>query len=82
MIRVGVIGTGIMGAGHAKFLTNQVEGAVVTALSDIDLDRAKKLADEIKTVKLITDNVDEITAVKILFQDWKAVQGIGSFGQV
>jgi myo-inositol 2-dehydrogenase/D-chiro-inositol 1-dehydrogenase len=60
MIRVGVIGTGIMGAGHSKFLTNHVDGAVVTALSDIDLDRAKKLADEIKTVKLITNNVDEL----------------------
>ena len=60
MVRVGIIGTGIMGAGHAHYITDLIEGAQVSALSDIDLDRANKLAQELKTVKLVTNNIDEL----------------------
>ena len=35
-IRVGIIGVGIMGSGHARYLTEHVDGAVVTALFDLD----------------------------------------------
>lgn len=60
MQRVGVIGTGIMGAGHARYLTHHVANAEVVALSDIDLDRANALASELGTVKLVTKNVSEL----------------------
>jgi myo-inositol 2-dehydrogenase/D-chiro-inositol 1-dehydrogenase len=35
-LRVGIIGVGIMGAGHARYLTDNVDGAVVAAFFDLD----------------------------------------------
>ena len=46
-IRVGVIGVGVMGAGHARYLTEHVDGAVVTALFDLDGPRMDSLAKEL-----------------------------------
>lgn len=46
-LRIGIIGAGIMGAGHARYLTNDVAGARVTALADMDQARIKSLADEL-----------------------------------
>jgi myo-inositol 2-dehydrogenase/D-chiro-inositol 1-dehydrogenase len=43
-IRVGVIGTGIMGADHARLLSGQVAGATLTATFDIDPERAAGVA--------------------------------------
>ena len=43
-LRVGVIGAGIMGADHANTLRRSVRGAEVTAVADVDLDRAKSAA--------------------------------------
>jgi myo-inositol 2-dehydrogenase / D-chiro-inositol 1-dehydrogenase len=43
-LRVGVIGAGIMGADHANTLRRSVRGAEVTAVADVDLDRAKAAA--------------------------------------
>ena len=60
MIRIGVIGTGIMGAGHARFINEHVESAEVTALADIDLQRVNVLAQELGTVTLQTTNPEEL----------------------
>ena len=46
-LRVGIIGVGIMGAGHARYLTEHVDGAVVTALFDLDGPRMDSLAKEL-----------------------------------
>jgi myo-inositol 2-dehydrogenase/D-chiro-inositol 1-dehydrogenase len=46
-IRVGIIGTGIMGSGHANYLTKNVSGATVTALADADIPKVQKLAGEL-----------------------------------
>lgn len=43
-VRVGVIGTGTMGADHVATLSRQVAGTRVTALSDADHDRAEAVA--------------------------------------
>jgi myo-inositol 2-dehydrogenase/D-chiro-inositol 1-dehydrogenase len=46
-LRIGIIGAGIMGAGHARYLNNDVAGARVTALADMDQLRIQALADEL-----------------------------------
>lgn len=45
-VRVGVIGTGVMGAEHARVLQGNVSGATVTAVADTVYDRAKAVAAE------------------------------------
>lgn len=50
MIKVGVIGTGVMGAGHARFIKEHVSDATVVALSDIDPKKITDLSAELGTV--------------------------------
>jgi myo-inositol 2-dehydrogenase/D-chiro-inositol 1-dehydrogenase len=51
-LRVGVIGTGAMGASHVRTLATWVPGAEVTALNDVDHARADRLAREVGAVCL------------------------------
>jgi len=44
MLRVGVVGTGIMGADHARILDRQTHGATVAAVADVDRSRAQAVA--------------------------------------
>lgn len=60
MVRVGIIGTGVMGAGHARFIKAEVPGAQVTALFDIDKAKMTSLASELGTVELQTSDVAEL----------------------
>lgn len=46
-LRVGVIGTGVMGEDHARTLVHHVAGARLSALSDIDAQRRDRLAREL-----------------------------------
>jgi myo-inositol 2-dehydrogenase/D-chiro-inositol 1-dehydrogenase len=46
-VRVGVIGTGAMGAAHVDNLARWVPGADVTQIFDVDLERAKAIADQV-----------------------------------
>lgn len=46
-IKVGVIGTGAIGREHIERLNEKVQGARVTAVSDIDVAGAKKIAENI-----------------------------------
>lgn len=55
-IKVGIVGAGIMGAGHARYLTNDVSGARVAALADIDTARIEALGEELGgEIELFTD---------------------------
>lgn len=49
-IRVGIIGAGVMGAGHARFIKENIPGAVVTALFDVDVIKMAELSQELGTV--------------------------------
>ena len=42
-LKIGIIGTGVMGAGHARFLRENVPGADVVAITDVDEKRAHEL---------------------------------------
>lgn len=44
-ISVGIIGTGVMGADHARLLASEVAGVKLRAVTDIDLQRARSVAD-------------------------------------
>jgi myo-inositol 2-dehydrogenase / D-chiro-inositol 1-dehydrogenase len=46
-IRIGVIGTGAMGAAHVRNLSRWVPGARVTQLFDVDSERVKVMADAV-----------------------------------
>jgi myo-inositol 2-dehydrogenase/D-chiro-inositol 1-dehydrogenase len=43
-IRIGVIGTGIMGADHVETVTTAIPGAEVCCIADIDARRAEVIA--------------------------------------
>jgi myo-inositol 2-dehydrogenase/D-chiro-inositol 1-dehydrogenase len=60
MLRIGIVGTGVMGAGHARFIRDSVDGAEVSALFDVDQNKVNQLADELKTVTLRTSNVEDL----------------------
>ena len=45
-LRVGIIGTGVMGTDHARNLARGVRGAALTAIADADAARANALAQE------------------------------------
>lgn len=51
ILRIAVIGTGRMGAGHIKRLTYRLIGADVTGVVDINAERAKATAREIVDVE-------------------------------
>lgn len=44
-VRVGVIGVGMIGQDHIRRLTHVLSGVEVSAVTDVDLDRAKSVAD-------------------------------------
>jgi myo-inositol 2-dehydrogenase/D-chiro-inositol 1-dehydrogenase len=54
-VRVGVIGTGIMGADHVNTLHRQVTGAAVTMVADLDLPRARAVAVALPDVRATDD---------------------------
>ena len=54
-IRVGVIGTGIMGADHVTTLHRQVSGAAVSVVADVDRARAQGVADGLPGVRATDD---------------------------
>ena len=59
-IKVGIIGCGVMGSGHAKFLSDFVEGAKVSAVYDAQKVAAQNLASSISNEILICESVDEL----------------------
>ena len=75
MLKVGVIGTGLMGSGHARNIDKFVLDASVVALSDLNTVSMQALSEELGTVKstyqnpedLIND--DEVDAIVIASPD-------------
>lgn len=61
MINVGVIGTGGMGGRHVRNLTNEVAGAQVVALMDVDQARLQEMAAVCGATHLFTDGNALIT---------------------
>ena len=54
-LRVAVIGTGKMGADHVRRINDVISGARVTAVVDVDGDRAKSVADSVDGCTAYTD---------------------------
>jgi myo-inositol 2-dehydrogenase/D-chiro-inositol 1-dehydrogenase len=75
MLRVGIIGVGVMGSGHARYIHNHVAGAEIVAISDLATERVAALAAEFGTVKLQTSdpellmNSDLVDAILIASPD-------------
>ena len=60
MIRVGVIGTGIMGTDHARLLSSVVAGATLGATFDLDAERAAAAAAFSPAARVFADPFDLI----------------------
>jgi myo-inositol 2-dehydrogenase/D-chiro-inositol 1-dehydrogenase len=56
-VRVGVVGTGIMGTDHISTLHRQVAGATVTMVADLDLERAREVAAALPSARATGDGV-------------------------
>jgi myo-inositol 2-dehydrogenase/D-chiro-inositol 1-dehydrogenase len=52
-LNVGVIGVGMIGQDHIRRMTHVVSGARVTAVTDVDLDRAKSVAAALPSAKAL-----------------------------
>jgi myo-inositol 2-dehydrogenase/D-chiro-inositol 1-dehydrogenase len=61
-IRVGVIGTGMMGADHARRLDGSIAGAVVSAVADVDIGRASRVAGGLVDARVAADALELIAA--------------------
>jgi myo-inositol 2-dehydrogenase/D-chiro-inositol 1-dehydrogenase len=59
-LRVGIIGAGVMGADHARLLSGAVSGAELTAVSDVDGQRAAAVADAYGPARVLDDPVELI----------------------
>jgi myo-inositol 2-dehydrogenase/D-chiro-inositol 1-dehydrogenase len=60
MVRVGIIGVGVMGAGHARFINEHIPDAKVVALFDIDAQKISDLAAELGSVTIQTTNPETL----------------------
>ncbi|MBV9491467.1 MAG: Gfo/Idh/MocA family oxidoreductase [Verrucomicrobia bacterium] len=53
LLRIGVIGTGIMGADHVETVSTAISGAEVRAIADIDPERAEMIASRVPGAKAL-----------------------------
>jgi myo-inositol 2-dehydrogenase/D-chiro-inositol 1-dehydrogenase len=51
-VRVGIIGVGMIGVDHARRLTQTLGGVEVTGVTDVDVARAKALADTLPAARV------------------------------
>lgn len=63
-IRVGVIGTGGIGTDHAQRLASGISGAVVTAVTDVDIARAQQVAQSVGA-RVCADGFELINAADV-----------------
>ncbi len=73
-VRVGVIGTGVMGADHIRTLATQVSGAGVTAVVDLDRERARSAVAGLGEIRVLDSPgdlvaADEVNAVLVASAD-------------
>ncbi|MEN3306130.1 MAG: myo-inositol 2-dehydrogenase / D-chiro-inositol 1-dehydrogenase [Micromonosporaceae bacterium] len=57
-VRVGIIGTGIMGSDHARLLGTAVSGGSLVAVSDVDTSRAAAVAARHPGVRVLADPLE------------------------
>ncbi len=55
-IRIGIIGTGAIGADHARRITNTLTGGKVVAVTDVNTDQARAVVDKLGLEATIYDN--------------------------
>lgn len=65
LLRIGVIGVGVMGADHVRRLTTTINGAAITAINDFDPDRAAALAEHIPGARVVAEPEDLIDAADV-----------------
>jgi myo-inositol 2-dehydrogenase / D-chiro-inositol 1-dehydrogenase len=68
-VRVGIIGTGVMGADHARTLRDAVSGATVEAVSDADRSRAASVGVRVVNDPIALIKAPDIDAVLIASSD-------------
>ncbi|HWM60020.1 MAG TPA: Gfo/Idh/MocA family oxidoreductase [Pseudonocardia sp.] len=59
-VNIGVIGVGMIGQDHIRRLTHVLSGARVSAVTDVDLDRAKSVAENLSDAKVHQSGPDLI----------------------
>src|SRR5262245_23200523 len=59
-VNVGVIGVGMIGQDHIRRLTQVLSGARVSAVTDVNLDRAKEIAAGLPAAKAVSSGEDLI----------------------
>ncbi|MBE6478734.1 MAG: Gfo/Idh/MocA family oxidoreductase, partial [Propionibacteriaceae bacterium] len=64
-LRVGIIGTGVMGSDHAHNLARGVRGATLVAIADAAADRAQALAAEVGVETVFTDGTQMIDSGQV-----------------
>jgi myo-inositol 2-dehydrogenase / D-chiro-inositol 1-dehydrogenase len=63
--RIGIIGAGAMGSCHARLLAAEVAGAQVVAVADVDLERARALAGEVRVRGAYRDGRELIASPEV-----------------
>lgn len=63
-LRVAVVGAGLMGADHVERLTRRTTGACVSAVVDIDKERAQRAADVSETA-IVLSSIPELIAAEV-----------------
>ena len=72
-LNVGVIGVGMIGQDHIRRITHVVSGARVTAVTDVDLDRAKSIAAGLPSAKALQTGqelIDDPEVDAIVVASW------------
>ena len=54
-VKIGVIGTGLIGTDHAFRINNSLKGGIITAVNDINPQSSQRLSDELGTSKIFDD---------------------------
>lgn len=73
-VRIGVIGTGVMGADHVRTLATSVRRAEVVAVSDLDHERARAAVAGLGDIRIVDKpidlvNADDVDAVVVASHD-------------
>ena len=72
-LNVGVIGVGMIGQDHIRRITHVVSGARVSAVTDVDLDRAKSVAADLPSAKALQTGqelIDDPEVDAIVVASW------------